>query len=147
MYFLPHSNNYDFIKDDRIYEIMQDWVSCMPMVKSCARYCLPENAEDIQDKESDRIWGLIAEGTFVSRQKLPLNSIVQKIPAGKVFLYEFVDCLLEVDQWRDLFLLLALEQMKQLGLKHRGEIYQVLLMYAYVEKAMKLTGYIIIPLV
>lgn len=37
MIFLPHSNNRDFLHDERIYTMMEQWVQWMPIVHSCQR--------------------------------------------------------------------------------------------------------------
>ena len=35
--FLPHTNSYDFLDDPRIYEILTDWMSFIPIVRTAMR--------------------------------------------------------------------------------------------------------------
>lgn len=147
MYFLPHSSNYDFIKDNRIYEILQSWISYIPMVKSCSEVYLTEDERLDEKEQKDRIWGLIAERTFVENYKLPMNSVVKRLPGGKSFVYEFVNCVYgEEERMKGASLEEAMSILHRLGLKAKGEAYMVVLMYANTITTVEQTGYWIIPI-
>lgn len=79
MYFLPHTVGYDFLEDARIYELLKDWMSYIPVVKSSMR-------ADVKGKVT---WGFVVEQQTLQALHLPLNSIVQAIPSRKVFYYKF----------------------------------------------------------
>ncbi len=79
MCFLPHTDRDDFLKDPRIYEILSDWMSFVPIVKSCMRV------------EPDGLitWGFLATERDVRRLRLPTNPVVESIPTQKIFYYKF----------------------------------------------------------
>ena len=52
-YFLPHSHHNDFLKDPRIYDILNRWVSWMPVVKSALQIQWDGSGEE----EMNSAWG------------------------------------------------------------------------------------------
>jgi DNA-binding transcriptional MerR regulator len=140
MYFLPHSNQYDFLEDDRIYSILKNWVSFMPMVKSCMEIRQPGGR--------DYSWGLIVPASFAQKHKIPINGAVKQLPAKKTL---FCDFRTELYRSADSKTLprdfLAQKHLKQLGLKTTGSLYKILLMYNHIHNdTMQENGYFMVPL-
>ena len=79
MYFLPHTRGYDFLEDPRIYELLKDWMSYIPIVKSSMK----------ADVNGSVTWGFIIDQQTLHALHLPLNSVVQAVPSRKVFYYKF----------------------------------------------------------
>ncbi|MBQ6321931.1 MAG: MerR family transcriptional regulator [Lachnospiraceae bacterium] len=79
MYFLPHTIHYDFLEDPRIYEILKDWMSYIPIVKSAMQ-------ADMRGKVT---WGFIIDQQMHQKLGLPINDVVQAIPSQKIFYYKF----------------------------------------------------------
>ena len=79
MCFLPHTDAYDFLEDPRIYDILRDWMSHIPIVKSAMRV----------RKDHSVTWGLIVEQKKLEQLGLPTNDAVCMIPSHKVFYYQF----------------------------------------------------------
>lgn len=139
MYFLPHSNQYDFLDDDRIYSVLKSWVSFMPMVKSCM--------EIRTLGEKDYSWGLIVPAAFAEIHEIPINGIVRRLPKRKTLFCDFRSKIYRQTDSRTLPRDdLAEERLKKLGLSHTGSIYKVLLMYNHVNSdTMQENGYFIVP--
>ena len=79
MLFLPHTDRYDFLKDQRIYEILNSWMSYIPIVKSSLKL----------GPDGQVTWGFIAAESDVLHLSLPVNEVVERIPAKKTFYYKF----------------------------------------------------------
>ena len=79
MLFLPHTDRYDFLKDERIYEILNTWMSYIPIVKSIMKV----------GPDGQITWGFAAEEKDVLRLGLPLNAVVEHLPPRKIFYYKF----------------------------------------------------------
>lgn len=79
MYFLPHAESDTFLDDLRIYEILKDWMSHIPIVKSSLRI----------SSDGRKTWGLLVEKRKLQALQLPLNDVVTEIPSQKVFYYQF----------------------------------------------------------
>ena len=143
MYFLPHSNGYDFLGDERIYAVLKDWVTWMPMVKSCMeiRY------EQGQQERKEYSWGLIVTKEFADRHGIPVNGVVKRLPARKAFLYHYSGLShrqreeRREDPDRRVF-----DRLHQMGLEPSGNIYKVLLMYTHVNEESEQYGYYMVPL-
>ena len=88
MVFLPHTDKFDFLQDDRIYEILKYWMSYIPLVKSSAKI----------DKSGKITWGLLAEKDIISRLHIPMNDIVEHISSHKVFYYKFRSHILKAEE-------------------------------------------------
>ena len=79
MYFLPHTANFDFLEDPKIYELLKDWMSYIPIVKSAMR----------ADAEGNVSWGFVVDQQNHRKLGLPINEAVQAIPSQKIFYYKF----------------------------------------------------------
>lgn len=88
MLFLPHTDRDDFLPDSRIYEILRDWMSFIPMVKSTMRI----------DRSGQVTWGFVVSEAEQRELRLPVNDIVERIPARKILYYKFHGELRKLDQ-------------------------------------------------
>ena len=79
MCFLPHTDRDDFLQDPRIYEILNPWMSFIPIVKSAMRV----------ETDGQLTWGFLAREQDVQRLHLPLNEAVVRIPSQKIFYYKY----------------------------------------------------------
>lgn len=100
-YFLLHANGTDFIKDERIYDILPAWMEGMPIVKSALRFtpsaCAfgdegaePPPLDDFFRKNA--VWGMLVGKSAVKQLGLPLNDVVEYFPAGRRFVHHFGGC-------------------------------------------------------
>ncbi len=138
MLFLPHTDGYDFLEDPRIYEILNQWMSYIPIVKS-ARKAGPDGKS---------VWGFLADGNTVRRLQLPVNDVVEQYSPRRTLYYKFCAQLLtEKEETADNPEHPAFQKLRELGLKQDGPCFRVTLMpgdwkrrlgYAY--------GYYAIPL-
>ncbi len=79
MLFLPHTDGYDFLEDGRIYDLLKDWMSYIPIVKSSMKV-----------ERSGRVtWGFVVPEETLERLQLPVNAVVERVPSQKVFYYKF----------------------------------------------------------
>lgn len=142
--FLPHSNHNDFLKDERIYRILNQWVSWMPVVKSSLQIQCNFSGQEKMDSS----WGLLASEAQIARYGIPTNDVVQRIPACKALIYSFAgkeyDDDTEADRARNHP---VYQRAAQLGLHPAGTVYKVMLMYAQMEGRPRLQyGMYILPL-
>ena len=79
MCFLPHTDCYDFLEDPRIYELLTTWMSFIPIVKSTMR----------AEPTGRTTWGFMVEEEMAKRLQLPVNGVVERIPARRIFYYKF----------------------------------------------------------
>ena len=79
MLFLPHTDRYDFLKDQRIYEILNPWMSYIPIVKSSMKL----------GPDGQVTWGFSATESDVLHLGLPVNEVVEHLPMKKTFYYKF----------------------------------------------------------
>ena len=79
MLFLPHTEHYDFLKDPRIYELLTQWMSYIPIVKSAMK----------MEADGRIVWGFLVEERMAEGLRLPLNDVVECIPARKIFCYQY----------------------------------------------------------
>lgn len=115
-YFLPHSNRYDFIKDARIYEILKAWLSWMPLVKSALK----------MDKDAPPSWGLVIAAEKAQEYGLPLNDIVELLPAKKTFYYHFTSAHPTRGESIQMTTQRVLDQMQKLGFRPSGPYIRVI---------------------
>lgn len=85
-YFLPHSNFKDFIKDERIYPILREWIDWMPVAKSALQIERPQVPGDPYPMQ----WGMVLKASLAKRFGIPVNDAVIRQPAGKAFVYHFI---------------------------------------------------------
>ena len=81
MFFLPHTVHYDFLEDTRISDLLKDWMSFIPIVKSAMRV----------DAAGTVTWGFLISQENHQKLGLPINDVVQAIPSRKIFYYKFRD--------------------------------------------------------
>ena len=87
-YFLPHSNGKFFLEDERIYEIVGEWMSWIPIVKSVAQFNV---LSDSEEAHGSYCWGLGVSEPQLKRLGLPINGAVQYVPPAKSFLYHYAE--------------------------------------------------------
>ena len=138
VWFLPHTDGYDFLQDPRIYEILTDWMSYVPMVKSSMRL----------EPDGRITWGFVVEESVAARLKLPQNEVVERIPAQKIFYYKFHGGVLPTaDERSDNSSHPAFRLLHSLGLRHAGTYYRTSLMPGDWKRDLRCQyGYYAIPL-
>lgn len=82
-YFLYHSSQKDFLKTPAIYEVLNDWLSWLPVTKS-AMLLKPDGAQ-----HWNTYWGLAIPASQLERYGLPLSEAVEKVTFGKAYRYYF----------------------------------------------------------
>ena len=90
MLFLPHTDKYDFLSDARIYELLREWMSYIPIVKSTMRI----------DRSGAIAWGFVVSERDLRTLDLPVNDVVERIPAQKILYYKFRGPLMPTAQER-----------------------------------------------
>lgn len=135
--FLPHTNRFDFLHDSRIYELLSDWMSYIPVVKSCMKV----------KEDGQIIWGLSVEEHWLRKLGLPVNDIVEHLPSQKVFYYKFRAPLVRTDEETDAETHPAISLLHSLGLKQNGPYYRVTLMPAdWKQDISRQYGFYAVPL-
>ena len=86
-WFLPHSNGQAFLKDPRIYEIIQTWFAWMPLVKSSMLVSVSDEPSSLYKCQ----WGLCIMEAHAKRFGLPANEAVQFVKGGRAFVWNFAD--------------------------------------------------------
>ena len=121
MCFLPHTDRDDFLQDPRIYEILKDWMSYIPIVKSCMKV----------EEKGQITWGFVVRESDLQKLQLPLNGVVEQIPSRKVFYYKFRAPLVTMREETGAdFSHPAEELLRSLNLKSTGAYYRATLMPA-----------------
>ncbi len=138
MYFLPHTDRYDFLKDPRIYEILSSWMSCIPLVKSAMK----------TGPDGKVVWGFLADEHIMQRMDLPLNDVVETIPPQRIFYYKFHSELPPTDsEYAGNPDHPAFSVLRALGLACAGSYYRATLLPGNWEKNLNYQyGYYAIPL-
>ncbi len=85
MYFLPHSVQDTFIDDKRISTLLKNWMRWLPIAKSAMRID-PSGSEH---KPYRTRWGIMLPESVAQRYSIPINEVVERVPAGKAFIYHF----------------------------------------------------------
>ena len=141
--YLAHSNGSDFLEDERIYSILEQWVDWMPVVKQTQEITPDVGAGGL----FPFTWGVMISEAKALRLGIPVNEAVVRIPAGKAFIYHFGGALepgeVSICPPPD-HRVFAL--MKQHGLRPAGKIYRVVYMYAHMKNRMEQYGIFIVPL-
>ncbi len=88
MLFLPHTDRYDFLPDPRIYELLNTWMSFIPIVRSTMR----------TDLDGGNTWGFIVEEEMARRLELPVNEIVERILPCRILYYKFRGSVLRLEE-------------------------------------------------
>ena len=138
MLFLPHTNRYEFLQDPRIYELLNQWMSYIPIVKSCMQ----------AGPDGRFTWGFCVREQDAQRLGLPVNEVVQRIPAHKIFYYKFRGRIPHLEEeGRDNMDHPAFRQLHALGLESGETYYRTTLMPADWQKDLGYQyGYYAIPL-
>ena len=84
-YFLPHTTSTNFIDDKRIRELLKIWSGWLPIAKSAMHL----KSVDAQDMSYLPCWGLILPKSIAERYDIPINDVVELLPAGKAFVLHF----------------------------------------------------------
>ena len=79
MLFLPHTDGDNFLNDARIYEILNAWMSYIPIVKSTMKI----------GPDGRITWGFSAEESDVLRLGIPVNDVVEHLPSRKYLYCKF----------------------------------------------------------
>ncbi|MBQ7692405.1 MAG: MerR family transcriptional regulator [Oscillospiraceae bacterium] len=90
MLFLPHTNKYDFLPDPRIYELLREWMSYIPIVKSTMRI----------GKDGRVAWGFVVSERDLRELGLPVNDVVETVPSQKILYCKFRSPLLRTESER-----------------------------------------------
>ncbi len=139
-YFLPHSNNRDFLYDERLYSIMEQWMPWMPMVRSC------QHLFDFEKGKTQFHWGFLVSEKIVHKHQLPcekpcihlhsqrclivpLTRYTQMKPAGQT------DCVG-----------LVCDILRQHGLQSKGDIYREVYQYSHENQRRQQHCRLIVPL-
>jgi len=138
MCFLPHTDGYDFLKDERIYQLLKGWMNAIPLVKSAMRI----------DADGRFVWGLLAEKRVVELLELPVNSVVEQLPPRRMFYFKFRDKVLQSALERpDNPAHPAFRTLRALNLNGDGAYYRATLMPADWQREIAYQyGYYAIPL-
>ncbi len=138
MLFLPHTDDYDFLHDERIYELLNTWMSYIPIVKSSMK----------AEPDGNVTWGFLADEGMSGRLRLPINSVVEHIPAQRVFYYKFRTGLLRMsEEHADNPEHPAFRTLRSLGLEPEGSYFRTALMPAdWTQRRNVKYGYYAIPL-
>lgn len=83
--FLPHSVHDNFIDDKRISVLLKNWMRWLPIAKS-AMHIAPTGSSC--EPYSTR-WGIILPEAVAERYGIPINEVVERMPAAKSFVYHF----------------------------------------------------------
>lgn len=84
-YFLPHTMDSNFIRDERIYPLLKIWTSWLPIAKSAMHLKAVESG----DKRYLPCWGVILPKSIAERYGIPTSEVVKVFPEGKAFVYHF----------------------------------------------------------
>ena len=77
--FLPHSRRHDFLDDDRIQEVLPEWIAWMPVVRSCRTIQYQPDADCLKDA----YWGLSVPASGAEAYGIPLNDRVERLKGGR----------------------------------------------------------------
>ena len=81
MLFLPHTEKRTFVDDERVYEILRDWIDAMPMARPAMM--IPAAALPGADWREDFRWGLAVPEDFARASAVPVNGAVERFPGGR----------------------------------------------------------------
>lgn len=141
MLFLPHSNRRTFLEDPKIYEILKDWISQMPLVKSAIE--IPLCCLSTQTENRDYRWGLMVSASQAQIIGLPVNQAVRVLPGRQLFQFFFKG--MEMEQPPRISLKPALERLNKLGLTPTGDAYSTIFLYGNMNQTPSRCGMISIP--
>ena len=115
-YFLKHTSFTDFILDDRIYEILNDWIKLMPMVKPTVHIIFKDG------KISERTWGFSITQENVEYLEVPINEACTLIKKQKTLKYSLINQEMNREKEEKIYSS-VINNSSKCGLKLSGEIY------------------------
>ena len=143
MLFLPHTSQRNFLKDQRIYEILSSWLELMPMVKSGMQLPCPEGS---LSPLQEYAWGLLVPASIAKAFDLPVNDAVLRLPPRKTFFFHFSGKSWTQLNPPNLLQSSVYKKMSQLGLAPAGDIYMAMHMYTRINSDSLRYGYYAAPL-
>ena len=143
MLFLPHTSKRNFLKDKQIYDVLDEWLSLMPMVKSCMRIPCPDS---FVQPLGEYAWGLVIPARIAEEFSLPLNEAVVRLPPKKTFFYHF-----NGQGWpqlnpQDLLHDGLYPKLSRLGIQPAGDISMTMFMYTHINTESLRYGYYAVPI-
>lgn len=144
--YLPHSQQLRFLQDPAIHAILPKWADWLPVVKS-ALAIQPQADDGSALQKLPFRWGLIVREASAKKYGIPVNEVVERIPAGRAFILPFRE--IDADNSDEAFaerICAPLRLMDSLGLKPRGDFFMVMLMHAKMHGAHERYGFFVAPL-
>lgn len=144
MLFLPHTDGRRFLEDPEIYEILKDWISRMPMVKSAMEIPRSQLGKPFRPDDSRFCWGMVVKKSDAEEMGLPVNGAVKSLPRRKLFRFFFNDT--REPDGTGIPLDAAWEKMRELNLSPAGNAYMTAYMCAGIQERPQRCGTISIPI-
>lgn len=136
--FLPHSNQLDFIHDDRIYSIMKQWVQWMPVVHSC-QYLDAQNYPAFQ-------WGFCIPLRLAQKYHLINEKPCRIIHAQRYLVIPFARNIEIVTEFQTNCIEIAKKIAEKHHLKIKGDIYREVFHYSHEDGKHTQYSRMIVPL-
>lgn len=122
--FLPHTHRRDFLPDERIYEILKDWMDWMPVVKSCQEI-IPSRGDFQRLDHNEFYWGLMLPLAKAEQYSIPLNDAVSHIPRRRWLLCDYMLPRLTTVPERSFLMKPLQEELDRRHLTPAGAIYNI----------------------
>ena len=84
IHFLPHTDDQDFKRDERIFELLKTWGSWMPITKSTLKV-----EPSAAGGKNALNWGFSVRESVLKRYRIPVNDAVERLHFGKCFVCHF----------------------------------------------------------
>lgn len=84
--FLPHTDGYDFRRDEAVHELLKVWGVWLPVVKSALSVA---PAGESTDGLHEIHWGFAVPESILTSYRIPVNGAVERLVFGKAFVYHF----------------------------------------------------------
>lgn len=134
MLFLPHTSQKNFLEDERIYDVLGDYIALMPMVKSCMQVHLGASGQPLPPAQTDYAWGLTLPAAQAERFALPVTDVLERLPARKTLYLDFSDYVVpENHRGPAAPYTQLLQKLDQLGLTPCGDMLITLLMHTHMS--------------
>ena len=143
MFFLPHTKWRQFLDDERVYALLDDWVHWMPIVRSAMM--LPQDSLRRSDFRADCVWGLVMPQSLAEKHNLPLNDVVIRLPERKAFYYHYCEHRRDTDA-SSLPLNDMLKTLDSLSLSPAGPVLDIMFMSTHINDIPAHNGRLIVPL-
>ncbi len=139
--FLPQSHQRDFIRDERINQLLGTWVNAMPLVKSCR--LMPDMLAP--DTVQDASWGLAVTESSAHLLGLPMNDVVKQVPGGRYLHIHYRRAASKYGSVAQLFDdIRAL--LRERGVQMAGPSVQIALMMMNTDNDREICGWFAVPL-